>query len=100
VTWSGGAASRHVLIGGNVRVSGSFQDGISGAGPGALFLCTENAQTGTFTIPQFVLSALSGGQPATLFIAPHPLDNPVSIPGLDVAFLANGSSDSRTVTVQ
>jgi uncharacterized protein (TIGR03437 family) len=101
LTWSGGAASGHVLIGGNVRVSNSVQEQLfPNAGPGALLLCTESAQTGTFTIPQFLLSALAGGQTATLFIAPHPLDNPVSIPGLDVAYFANGSSDSRTVTVQ
>ena len=70
------------------------------SGKGAVLLCVENAQKGTFTIPQFVLSALSSGDTATLFVAPHPFDNPVSIPGLDLAFLADGSSDTATVPVQ
>jgi hypothetical protein len=68
--------------------------------PGALFVCIADAQKEMFTVPQFILSALSGGQNATLFIAPHPLDHPVSIPGLDPAFLVDGSSDSRIVPVQ
>ena len=98
VTWSGGAVPGHVIIGGTVK--SSIAGGAFPSATGALLLCTEDAQKGTFTIPQFVLSALSGGHPAVLFIAPHPLDNIVTIPGLDLAFLADGSSDSRTVMVQ
>ncbi len=90
LTWSGGAAAGHVVIGGIARASDA----------GAVFLCTEEVQKGTFTIPQFVLSALTGGRNATWFIAPHPLDNAVSIPGLDLALIADGSSDSRTEAVQ
>jgi hypothetical protein len=89
LTWSGGS-SGNVLIGGLARVGGA----------GSFLLCAENAQKGAFTIPQFVLSALSGGQNAALFIAPYPLNNPVTIPGLDLAYIADAGSDSRTVTVK
>ena len=98
LTWSGGSASGHVLIGAVVKASTAAT--VSPGSSGALLLCSESTQKGTFTIPQFVLSALSAQQNATVFIAPHPLDNPVTIPGLDLAYIADGSSDSRTVTIQ
>ena len=88
ITWSGGPASGHIVIGGAVNTPETA----------AIFICSEATQKGTFTIPQFILSALSAAQRGSLFIAPHPFDNPVSIPGLDIAFLADGSSDSQTVT--
>jgi hypothetical protein len=43
------------------------------------------------------LSALPDMPRGTLFIAPHPLDNPITIPGLDLAFIADAGSDSQTV---
>jgi hypothetical protein len=71
-------------------------------GANRAFLCTEDGQKGTFTIPSFVLSALpsTNSGSAYLFIAPHPLSNPVTIPGLDLAYFINGSSDYRRVTLR
>ncbi len=88
LTWSGGPATGHVLIGGGTQVSENT----------AVFICSEQTQKGLFTIPQFVLSALPEAQRGTLFIAPHPLDNPITIPGIDAAFIADAGSDSQTVT--
>jgi uncharacterized protein (TIGR03437 family) len=88
LTWSGGPATGHVLIGGGTQSSETAE----------VFICSEETQKGSFTIPQFVLSALPDAPRGTLFIAPHPLDNPVTIPGLDVAFIADAGSDSQTVT--
>jgi uncharacterized protein (TIGR03437 family) len=87
LTWSGGSVPGYVLIGG----AASTSEG------GAFFTCVEETRKGTFTIPQFVLSTFSATPDGTLFISPHPLSNPISITGLDLAFLADGSSDSSTV---
>jgi uncharacterized protein (TIGR03437 family) len=88
ITWSGGAVPGYVLVAGTA----------SSPSASALFTCVEETRKGTFTIPQFVLSALPNTVKGTIFITPHPLANPITIPGLDLAFMADGSSDSRTVT--
>ena len=87
LTWSGGSVPGYVLIGGTLQ---SFD------GP-AIFTCVEETRRGTFAIPQFVLSALPSSPDGTLFISPHPFSNPITIPGLDLAFLGDASSDSRFV---
>ena len=87
ITWSGGPVPGYVLIAGTA----------SSQSASALFTCVEETRKGTFTIPQFVLSALPNTTNGTIFITPHPLANPITIPGLDLAFIADGSSDSRTV---
>ena len=91
LTWTGAAASAYVLIGGFSHNSGD----------GALFTCVEEGRKGTFTIPSFVLSALppSVGASANLFIAQHPFSNSIPIPGFDLAFFANGSSDYKPVEI-
>lgn len=90
IAWSGGTTPGYVLLGG---YSENNSEGPSG------FLCTEDASKGSFTIPSFVLSALS---PTTtkgvMFIGPHPLSRQVTIPGIDLAYFADVSSDSMTVT--
>jgi hypothetical protein len=88
-TWSGGTVPGYVLIGGN-----SHANGVNTA-----FLCVDDAQKGTFTVPAFVLSALpaTDSSDSYFFIAPHPFSNPVSIGGIDLAYFANGSSDYRSV---
>ena len=97
VTWTGGTAPGHMLIGGGVR----------GGLTTKTFLCIADTQAGTFTIPQFVISAMPdspvgqpGGTPkGTLFLAPDPLDHPISVPGLDLAYIAEGTSDSRSILI-
>jgi uncharacterized protein (TIGR03437 family) len=87
VTWTGGAGSGYVLIGAVAESNGAA---------GAL-LCVENSQKGSFTIPSFALSALPGATSASayLFVAPHPFSNPVTIPGVDLAYFINGSADYK-----
>ncbi len=91
-TWSGGSNPGYVLIGGSVHMIGE----------NTAFLCVEDAQKGTFTVPSFVLSALppADASDAYFFIAPHPFSNPVSIIGLDLAYIANGSSDYKSVALR
>jgi len=86
VTWSGGTAPGFVLIGALAKVSGADRG----------FLCSEQAQKGSFTVPSFVLSALPSASGYVL-VAPHPFANPVSIPGLDLAYFINGSADDNIV---
>lgn len=92
LTWSGAAVPGYVLIGGFSHNSGDA----------ALFTCAEDGRKGTFTIPSFVLSALppSVGASANLFIAQHPFSNSISIPGFDLAYFANGSSDYKPVDIR
>jgi uncharacterized protein (TIGR03437 family) len=90
VTWSGGSPG-YVLVGGYVS---SFS-GITG------FICAEDASKGTFTVPSFVLSLLpAANSGAGVFVSPHPLSHPVTIPGLDLAYFMDGSSDSKPVVFQ
>jgi uncharacterized protein (TIGR03437 family) len=79
LTWTGGPVPGHVMIGGSTGHR--------------TFLCVEDTQKGTFTIPQFVLGALTPSQHGALFISPHPLDRQVTIPGLDLAYIMDGSAD-------
>ena len=92
VTWSGGTNPGYVLIGGYVY---------SNSGGLAAFACTENISAGSFTIPSFILSVLppaaTGG---VMFIGPHPLSQQVTIPGIDLAYFMDGSSDSKSVVYQ
>jgi hypothetical protein len=92
VTWSGGPSPGYVLIGGTVHASGM----------NTAFLCVEDSQKESFTIPAQVLSALppAGQGHAYMFIGPHPFTNPVSIPGVDLAYFSDGSSDYAAVTVR
>jgi hypothetical protein len=89
ITWSGGPASGSVLLGGYS----------SGTAEGHhVFVCVEDATKGSFTIPSFILSALSPSQTGgVVFIGAHPLSRQVAIPGLDFAYFMDGSSDSRTL---
>jgi hypothetical protein len=89
VTWSGGAPSGSVLIGGYSESSTAGH---------LAFLCSEDISKGSFTIPSFILSALPASAGGTMFIGPHPLSRPVSITGVDLAFFIDGSSDSKTVS--
>ena len=86
VSWSGGAAPGFVLIGALAEAHGASRG----------FLCSEQSQKGSFTVPSFVLSALPTAS-GYLFVAPHPFSNPVTIPGLDLAYFINGSADYKAV---
>jgi uncharacterized protein (TIGR03437 family) len=81
-TWTTGS-------GGFVLIGGAADD------QNAIFLCVEENGKGSFTVPPFVLSALPAGS-WTLFVAPHPFSSAVPIPGLDLAYIINGSSDNQT----
>jgi uncharacterized protein (TIGR03437 family) len=89
VTWSGGPETGHVLIGG-------WSPGVES---GAAFACVEEAHKGSFTIPSHVLTALPASSSADthIFIAQHPLENRLSISGLDLAYIVNASSDYAQV---
>ena len=92
LNWSGGTSPGYVLIGGYVE---------SRTTPFAGFLCAEDAGKGSFTIPSFVLSALPPAETGgAMFIATHPLSQPVTIAGVDLSYSINGSSDSESVVYQ
>jgi uncharacterized protein (TIGR03437 family) len=87
ITWSGGTG--YVLLGG-------YSNGTD-VGSHA-FACVEDASKGSFTIPGFILAALSATQrDGVIFIGPHPLSTQVQIPGLDLAYLIDGSNDTKSV---
>ncbi len=84
VTWTGGTSPGYVLIGGYVN---GGQEG---------FVCSEDVNKGSFTIPSFVLSTLpaaSGG----MFVSPHPLSQQISIPGVDLTYFMDGSNDAKSL---
>jgi uncharacterized protein (TIGR03437 family) len=92
VTWSGGAEAAFVVIGGYVN---SNTAGLVG------FVCTEDASVGSFTLPSFILSTLpAAATGGGMFISPHPLSHQVTIPGVDLAYFMDGSSDSKSVVYQ
>lgn len=88
ITWSGGAQPGTVLIGGFSQTQTEERT----------FTCVEDSSKGTFTIPSFVLAQMPATTGGTLFISPHPLSHQVSIPGLDLAYFADASSNSKTVS--
>jgi uncharacterized protein (TIGR03437 family) len=96
VTWTGGVAGTYVLIGGyapNAKTNGEFN-------PNASFACTGDGGQGSFTIPSYILSSMNATANAKglLLIAPHPLSNQIAIPGIDLAYFMDGSSDSADIT--
>jgi len=98
VTWTGGTAGKYVLIAGytpSAYTNGSYM-------PTAYFTCAEDGGKGTFTIPSYILSSMSAtaGGKGVLGIAPNPLSNQITIPGIDLAYFVDGSSDTATVTFQ
>ena len=96
ITWTGGVAGNYVLIGGNTP--GTYSNGASV--PSGNFVCAADAGAGSFTVPTYILSSLNatGTGKGGLGIAGHPLSNLISIPGLDIAYFVDGSSDSVNVT--
>ena len=87
VTWSGGASPGYVVVGGYV------ESGRAG------FVCVEDSSKGSFTIPSFILSMLPPGA-GGMFISPHPLSQQATIPGVDLAYFMDGSSDRKSVAYQ
>jgi uncharacterized protein (TIGR03437 family) len=90
VTWSDTTTPRYVVVGGY-----AFSDTVGSVG----FVCTEDASVGSFTIPSFILSLLPAAT-GEMFISPHPLLHQVTIPGVDLAYFMDGSSDSKSVVYQ
>ncbi len=92
VSWAGGTTPGYVYIGGYVETK---------TGPFAAVVCAEDNAKGSFTIPSFILSALpAAANGGVIFIAPHPLSHPVSIPNVDLSYFIDGSSDSESVVYQ
>jgi hypothetical protein len=88
VTWSGGPAPGHVVFGGYVAKPS-----------GSAFLCTEDAAKGSLTVPQYVLSAMPAATSHNgyVFLAAHPLEPRFTIPGLDIGFFFDLSSDGKAM---
>jgi uncharacterized protein (TIGR03437 family) len=88
VNWTGGTGPGHVLIGG-------YQNG------GKTFFCAEDASKGAFTVPTVFLSTFKPSSgPVTMFIGQHPFEHQIAIPGLDLAWFIDGSTDSISVPVK
>jgi hypothetical protein len=66
------------------------------------FACAGDAGAGTFTIPDYILSSVNAttGASGFLWISPNPLSNQITIPGIDLAYFTDASSDSVTVAFQ
>ena len=92
VTWAGASVPGYVMIGASVHTINE----------NTTLACTEDSAKGSFTIPAFALAALPAvsSRYAYMFVAPHPLSNLVSLPGLDVAYFVNGSSDYQAVELR
>lgn len=98
LTWTGGVAGNYILIGGYTPHTSA--QGVSVAN--AYFTCAADAGSGTFTIPSYILSSMNptAAGKGVVAISPHPLSNQITIPGLDLAYFIDGSSDSVNVTFQ
>src|SRR5579863_4319532 len=83
VTWTGGIAGKYVLVGGGSTDS-----------PHSYFACAEDAGKGTFTVPSFILSSVNATAHGIVWIAPNPLSNQITIPGIDLAYFIDASNDS------
>jgi uncharacterized protein (TIGR03437 family) len=88
VTWSGGPAPGYVVFGGYVAKPSR-----------SAFLCTEDAAKGSLTVPQYVLSAMPAATSPNgyVFLAAHPLAPRFTIPGLDIGFFFDLSSDGKAM---
>lgn len=84
VTWTGGTSPGYVLIGGYVN------------GGQMGFVCSEDVNKGSFTIPAFVLSSIPAGS-GGMFVTPNPLSQQISIPGVDLAYFMDGSNDAKSL---
>lgn len=98
VTWTGGVAGNYVLIGGYAPPIASASVSVANA----FFACSEDAGKATFTIPSYILSSVNATANAkgVVAISPNPLSNQITIPGIDLAYFIDGSSDSANVTFQ
>jgi hypothetical protein len=96
VTWTGGVAGNYVLIGGYTPTTQLSGESI----PNAYFACAEDVGKGAFTIPSYIVASMNATVNAKglLLISPHPLSNQIAIPGIDLAYFTDGSSDSVNVT--
>ncbi|MGA3204403.1 MAG: hypothetical protein ABSF12_18080 [Bryobacteraceae bacterium] len=98
LNWTGGVAGSYVLI------AGYTPSGIANNVfvPSSYFACAEDGGKGTFTIPVYILSTMNAtaNGNAVLLILPNPLSNQIVIPGIDLAYFLDGSSDSANVTFQ
>lgn len=98
VTWTGGVSGKYIVISG--YTPSSALNGVYN--PNTYFGCGADAGSGSFTIPSYILSSLNStvSGAGILGIASHPLSNQITIPGMDLAYFVDGSSDSLSVTFQ
>jgi uncharacterized protein (TIGR03437 family) len=96
VTWTGGVAGNYILVAGYTPSAYANNQFLSQA----FFYCAEDGGKGSLTIPSYLLTAMNAASNAqgVLLISPHPLSNQIAISGLDLAYFADGSSDSANVT--
>jgi hypothetical protein len=96
VTWTGGIAGNYVLIAG--ESPGFFAT--TGYNPPTYFACAEDGGKGTFTIPGYILSLMNptASGKGGLMLSPHPFENQIAIPGIDLAYFIDGSSYTMNVT--
>ena len=83
VDWAGGSTSQYLTLSGTV---GS-----------ASFVCSAPAVAGTFTIPPAVLEPLSGSGTLTVRVTTYP--QPVTIPGLDAAYIIGYATPVSSLNV-
>jgi uncharacterized protein (TIGR03437 family) len=94
ITWTGGTPGQFVMIGG---FSGNHDTGLPPqiAAGKRDFICSQAAETGTFTIPAYIMQSLWPTPDASgaLLLSYGPTSQPLTIPGLDGAWFLDGSSD-------
>lgn len=88
ITWSGGPGAGYVIFG---VTSGDWDHDNE-----SLLVCAEDVKKGALSVPAFTLAGLPATQRGYAFVAPHPLNQRLSIDGLDLVYVANASSDYRT----
>jgi hypothetical protein len=96
VTWTGGVAGKYAMLIG--YSPGAFVFNVSI--PNKYFACAEDSGKGTFTVPSYILDSMNptAAGKGLFLLAPNPLGNQITIPGIDLAYFTDGSSDSANVT--
>jgi len=101
ITWTGGAAGNFVAISGTSSVATGIL--LTSTTPGNVFLCVAPAEAGSFTIPSFVLQALSKttGIATTFLLVGTQLPSvKFSASGLDDGYITYRSLTGNAVTMK
>ena len=100
VKWSGGDPASQVQIQGIGSMTLSKQVSVS-----AIFVCTEKASVGTFTVPSYVLltlpqSSVIGGTPSGLLSLYSATSQLITLPNVDYASFIALSGSAKNVNFQ